>query len=1226
MVSHLFDYMVSKKKVTLSIDTRIYNNFQRYCSENAIVVSKRIEIFMKDFFQQIRKRKIVSSFFMLFIGIFLINFVSAATIFSDNFESGGLGGWTLSKASGANDWTASTTNPYQGAYHAQSQPMSTTEPASVMQKTVSTSGYSNIILNYTRRLVGIDGVDEFQVEWYDGVSWTIVEQTGGNSADDATYVSKQFSLSAAADNNANFAIKFECTAGATSEYCRVDDLLVSGTVSDSTSPSFSNYTENPSNGSVYLSGQFYEFNVTITDSGGVNSVGIEFNGVNYTGSNFMRNISGVYSFNRTNLAAGTYSYSWWANDSNGNYGSGSVKSYTIEKTASRTSLVFDKTSPQTYGTQINASCSIAIGVGSVVLYREGVDVTSTENGKLATLGAGTHNYNCSLASSQNYSASENISSFIINQASTTTTVFVSPTSPIIYGTASNFSCSNSQGLDITLYVDSVNKTNEKGVNVTRAAGTYNVNCTSYDNQNYSGSSNQTSYTINKATLTASLFNSTSWTVNYGTSVTINYTESNSGDGDLTYKIYRDSVDKGAGESVTLGVGSYSYLLNTTGGQNYSDVSNLDNDTLIVNKTDPSSNMQIVITPSLTVNYGTQTSATGSETNTGDGGLTYNFYRNGGGIANPNTETLNAGTYNYTYNTTGGANYTFGSVNTTLIVDKIGNAVSLLLNGGTSNLTLIYPQQVNASASSTSGVVSLFRNGTNVLSQNGVNVTLGVGFYQYFVNSSGNQNYLTNTTGTYLSVNITPEPDTQPPTTSIFSPLPSTTYTSNVSLDLNYSVIDFNGVDSCWYNIGFGTNISLLSCMNTTFNVSGEGTFIFYLYANDSLGNVERDSVTFFVDLTGINISLIEPTGTKSSRTGIPITYNVTGNNVSCLYNIKTSIGGSVIENTSLVNCSSSSFDVASDGDYILNLYSNNSLGTFKNVSSSFSVSTSSVGGSSGGGGGGGGGGGSTTIITNVTNVKIELFLGSISDMLVNPGDSKKLSLNSKNSGTAFLNDCKLNGIGGYSSWISSSGTKSLNVGEDYDFSFDVNIPEQTAPGKYTISVSLECQEITKNVDFNVEIMEKKIGFNLIKIEDIGNNQIKISYSLEELSGKEQDVELQFLLFDASEEKVGEIKESKPINANSKADFETLMPVDRLLEGELSLLVNINSEEYSSFVEENVVLGRATGFAILNGGNGDKIVSAVLIILFLIFAFFVVKRILMHKRRLKWFREIRGRKR
>ena len=36
-----------KQKVTLSVDTDIYKKFQRYCDENAIMLSKRVENFMK---------------------------------------------------------------------------------------------------------------------------------------------------------------------------------------------------------------------------------------------------------------------------------------------------------------------------------------------------------------------------------------------------------------------------------------------------------------------------------------------------------------------------------------------------------------------------------------------------------------------------------------------------------------------------------------------------------------------------------------------------------------------------------------------------------------------------------------------------------------------------------------------------------------------------------------------------------------------------------------------------------------------------------------------------------------------------------------------------------------------------------------------------------------------------------------------------------------------------
>jgi hypothetical protein len=38
-----------KKKVTLSIESSVYSDFQKYCEENAVMLSKKIEIFIKDF-------------------------------------------------------------------------------------------------------------------------------------------------------------------------------------------------------------------------------------------------------------------------------------------------------------------------------------------------------------------------------------------------------------------------------------------------------------------------------------------------------------------------------------------------------------------------------------------------------------------------------------------------------------------------------------------------------------------------------------------------------------------------------------------------------------------------------------------------------------------------------------------------------------------------------------------------------------------------------------------------------------------------------------------------------------------------------------------------------------------------------------------------------------------------------------------------------------------------
>ena len=149
-------------------------------------------------------------------------------LFFDDFESGSLSGWVLTKVFGGNDWANAVTNPYQGARYAQSQPMSTNEPASVMERSISTSGYASVTVSYYKRLVGLDVADEFQAKWFDGAQWNVLEFTGSNSANDAGYVLKTFDLPANAGDNSNFKIRFECTAGAVSEYCRVDNVNVEG--------------------------------------------------------------------------------------------------------------------------------------------------------------------------------------------------------------------------------------------------------------------------------------------------------------------------------------------------------------------------------------------------------------------------------------------------------------------------------------------------------------------------------------------------------------------------------------------------------------------------------------------------------------------------------------------------------------------------------------------------------------------------------------------------------------------------------------------------------------------------------------------------------------------------------------------------------------------------------------------------------------------------------------
>lgn len=152
------------------------------------------------------------------------NSVNPGVLFEDDFEDSNMVGWTLSKVSGANNWVNANLNPASGTRHAQSQPMSTSEPASVMEVTLSSNGHSSVEIGYQRKLIGLDIADEFKASYYDGLNWIVLEQTGSGSANDASYLSKSYTLPSSGD----IKIRFECTAGATSEYCRVDSVRILG--------------------------------------------------------------------------------------------------------------------------------------------------------------------------------------------------------------------------------------------------------------------------------------------------------------------------------------------------------------------------------------------------------------------------------------------------------------------------------------------------------------------------------------------------------------------------------------------------------------------------------------------------------------------------------------------------------------------------------------------------------------------------------------------------------------------------------------------------------------------------------------------------------------------------------------------------------------------------------------------------------------------------------------
>lgn len=107
-----------------------------------------------------------------------------------------------------------------------------------------------------------------------------------------------------------------------------------------------------------------------------------------------------------------------------------------------------------------------------------------------------------------------------------------------------------------------------------------------------------------------------------------------------------------------------------------------------------------------------------------------------------------------------ANDTTGLLNETdeyvYDIQKAINQVNLYLNGNIDqNLTVSYGTQTTALGTSAGGTALLFRDGASVT--NPEITTLSASTYTYFVNATGNINYLDNSTGVTFSLLVTPLP-------------------------------------------------------------------------------------------------------------------------------------------------------------------------------------------------------------------------------------------------------------------------------------------------------------------------------------------------------------------------------------------------------------------------------------------------------------------------------------
>ncbi|MCK5624259.1 hypothetical protein KAI04_00265 [Candidatus Pacearchaeota archaeon] len=119
---------------------------------------------------------------------------------------------------------------------------------------------------------------------------------------------------------------------------------------------------------------------------------------------------------------------------------------------------------------------------------------------------------------------------------------------------------------------------------------------------------------------------------------------------------------------------------------------------------------------------------------------FTLTKNGTTISNNTEQILSASAYNFSVQRTDTVNYSNTIDESQFIVNQATGNITLLINDSALNQSGPYGTQTNVSATTSYGSVTLYRNETEITSENNVYVTLAANYYNYTAYSSGDQNH------------------------------------------------------------------------------------------------------------------------------------------------------------------------------------------------------------------------------------------------------------------------------------------------------------------------------------------------------------------------------------------------------------------------------------------------------------------------------------------------------
>jgi hypothetical protein len=290
----------------------------------------------------------------------------------------------------------------------------------------------------------------------------------------------------------------------------------------------------------------------------------------------------------------------------------------------------------------------------------------------------------------------------------------------------------------------------------------------------------------------------------------------------------------------------------------------------------SSNCSLTITPTSPITYPTQSTATCYINNSeGAKGL----FRNGANVtstANNTLLTLGVATHSYVCNSTATQNYTSCSNTSSYVVNQginlgyynITNTtttyVANTITGGfltiAQDIYETYPHQTTVSASCSLSSGTLYRNGTNVSTENGVSLIRGYQYSNYTYECIGNANYTSNQSANYMNIS---------------KGVPAITVSFNSSTVIQGSPVNV----SCTYPTEISVNFyNDTGTISNPFIVNTSSLLGTYNYTCNTTGNTNytAGNGTGFLTVTsanGLSVSVY-----NEENTSQPLTFNITINN------------------------------------------------------------------------------------------------------------------------------------------------------------------------------------------------------------------------------------------------------------------------------------------------------------------------------------------------------------